>query len=309
MFSAADVALFNCLPNCDFECEDGFQPICGVSVTSGQRKTFRNRCEMVRSACFSKSDWLVYKWGVCPSGSSQPKQTAHTVLVGQRKRPQPLPCTNVYRPVCASYAGVKSTFSNECLVHAENQRTRRSMKCSDLPSSILLRHYLLADWRVISEGLCGEDSTKMKHNRKYKPKSKPKVDTERSKRSHKDENQLDDFEISEDAVQIFAPSTFHTQFISNSGTMEKSYSLPARKPYIAELPKGKRVYDGTGAEPQVHEDEPQEPAKRQVTARGGAGTCVFSNEPVCGSFNGESRTFSSVCALMDYSQAVGNGKH
>lgn len=142
----------------------------------------------------------------------------------------------------------------------------------------------------------------MKHNRKYKPKSKPKVDTERSKRSHKQLNELDDFEISEDAVQIFAPSTFHTQFISNSGTMEKSYSLPARKPYIAALPKGR------GAQQQqqvVQVVEPQEQTKRQATTRG----CVFSNEPVCGSFNGESRTFSDVCALMDYSQAVGNGKH
>lgn len=142
----------------------------------------------------------------------------------------------------------------------------------------------------------------MKHNRKYKPKSKPKVDTERSKRSHKQLNQLDDFEISEDAVQIFAPSTFHTQFISNSGTMEKSYSLPARKPYIAALPKGR----GPQQEQVLQDDEPQEQTKRQATT---TRSCVFSNEPVCGSFNGESRTFANVCALMDYSQAVGNGKY
>lgn len=132
------MALFNCLPNCDFECHDGFQPICGVSVTSDQRKSFRNRCEMVRSSCFSRSDWVVYKWGVCPTGRSQPKQSAHTVLVGQRKRPRPLPCTNVYRPVCASYAGVKSTFSNECLVNAENMRTRRSKDSTLVTSTLVL---------------------------------------------------------------------------------------------------------------------------------------------------------------------------
>ncbi|XP_060649969.1 uncharacterized protein LOC132787092 [Drosophila nasuta] len=279
-----DVALHNCVPSCEFECHDGFHPICGVSVASNERKTFRNRCEMARTSCNSKSDWLVYKWGACPSSKSQPKQqtqAAHTVFVGQRKRRRPIPCTNVYRPVCAGYAGVKSTFSNECLVNAENIRTRRN-------------------WRVISEGLCGEDSTKMKHSRKYKPKYKPKVEVERSKRSHKQLNQLDDFEISEDAVQIFAPSTFHTQFISNSGTMEKSYSLPARKPYMATMPKSRHIY---GSDPVKAEEKPQLKAEEEQSQ---SKPCVFSNEPVCGSFNGESRTFPNVCALMEYSQAVGH---
>ncbi|KAH8407112.1 hypothetical protein KR222_007000 [Zaprionus bogoriensis] len=288
-----DVALYNCLPSCEFECDRLFQPICGVSVISGQRKTFRNRCEMARTACLAKSDWLVYKWGVCPIGRSQPKQTAHTVLVGQRKPRRPIPCTNVYRPVCASYAGVKSTFSNECLVNAENVRTRRN-------------------WRVISEGLCGEDSTKMKHSRKYKPKSKPKANGQRSKRSHRQPdqldlpdqgsqanqvNQLDDFELPQDAVQIFAPSTFHTQFISNSGTMEKSYSLPARKPYLATRPKSQRRRNDAL---KLQQEKQQQ---QQVVPPAG---CVFSNEPVCGSFNGDTRTFANVCALMQYSQAVGN---
>ncbi|KAH8312506.1 hypothetical protein KR044_011120 [Drosophila immigrans] len=276
-----DVALHNCVPSCEFECSDGFHPICGVSVASNERKTFRNRCEMARTSCASKSDWLLYKWGACPSSKSpsQQKQAAHTVFVGQRKRRRPIPCTNIYRPVCAGYAGVKSTFSNECLVNAENIRTRRN-------------------WRVISEGLCGEDSTKMKHSRKFKPKYKPKVEVERSKRSHKQLNQLDDFEISEDAVQIFAPSTFHTQFISNSGTMEKSYSLPARKPYMATQHKSRRIY-GSGLKA---EQKPLEKTMEESKSK----PCVFSNDPVCGSFNGESRTFPNVCALMEYSQAVGN---
>ncbi|KAH8359991.1 hypothetical protein KR093_009968 [Drosophila rubida] len=291
--SLFDVALHNCVPSCEFECNDGFHPICGVSVASNERKTFRNRCEMARTSCISKSDWLIYKWGACPSSKSQQgkqSQAAHTVLVGQRKRRRPIPCTNVYRPVCAGYAGVKSTFSNECLVNAENIRTRRS-KLPAIAFGLLAHYYLAADWRVISEGLCGEDSTKMKHSRKYKPKYKPKVEVERSKRSHKQLNQLDDFEIAEDAVQIFAPSTFHTQFISNSGTMEKSYSLPARKPYVATKPKSRHVYGST-----AKSEEKKQSSK----------TCVFSNEPVCGSFNGESRTFPNVCALMEFSQAEGN---
>ncbi|KAM8705255.1 hypothetical protein ACLKA7_009678 [Drosophila subpalustris] len=281
-----DVALQNCVPSCEFECNDGFQPICGVCVASGERKTFRNRCEMARTSCYSKSDWLVYKWGVCPTSNSQSKQSAHTVLVGQRKRRRPVPCTNVYRPVCASYAGVKSTFSNECLVNAENIRTGRN-------------------WRVISEGLCGEDSIKMKHNRKNKPnlKLKPKVEMDRSKRSHKQLNQLDDdFEMSEDAVQIFAPSTFHTQFISNSGTMERSYSLPARTPEVSAMSKARSIFGSPikGRNAQMHTRETDSSTQASEKA------CVFSNQPVCGSFNGESRTFANVCALMEYSQAVGN---
>jgi len=146
----------------------------------------------------------------------------------------------------------------------------------------------------------------MKHSRKFKPKYKPKVEIERSKRSHKQLNQLDDFEISEDAVQIFAPSTFHTQFISNSGTMEKSYSLPARKPDLEGSPKSRGIYGSTinGRNGQMHTQ-----SQGQSSIRESGKPCVFSNEPVCGSFNGESRTFPNVCALMEYSQAEGNGKH
>lgn len=146
----------------------------------------------------------------------------------------------------------------------------------------------------------------MKHNRKWKPKTKPKAEMERSKRSYKQVNQLDDFEIAEDAVQIFAPSTFHTQFISNSGTMEKSYSLPARKPYQSDRAQGsaRRIYGSSQTKSRPgYANEVQPP--RRVSSK----SCVFSNEPVCGSFNGESRTFDNVCALMEYSQTVGNGKH
>ncbi|XP_017844806.1 uncharacterized protein LOC108601418 [Drosophila busckii] len=264
-----DVALHYCLPGCEFGCEDVYQPICGVSVASNERRTFRNRCEMTRAGCYAKSDWLLYKWGVCPSSSrpNELQQPQHSVLIGQRKRRRPLPCTNIYRPVCASYAGVKSSFSNECLVNAENIRTGRN-------------------WRIISQGLCGEDSTKMKHNRKYKPKSKPK-NMERSKRSDKQQNELAGFE---NAVHIFAPSTFHTQFISNDGmAMEKSYSLPARKPSSSS--KLMSVYGSFEMKPKLQSAHK---------------SCVFSNEPVCGSFNGETRSFSNVCELMQYSQTVGN---
>ncbi|XP_034663273.1 mucin-5AC [Drosophila subobscura] len=279
-----DVTLRHCFPNCDFHCSNGYQPACGVSASSGERRTFRNRCEMARTSCLSQSDWAVHRWGVCPKASRE-QTSPHVGNVGKYKRPLPVPCTRIYRPVCAAYAGVKSTFSNECLVNAENIKTQRN-------------------WRIVSEGLCGEDSTKMKHNRKYKPRAKPKLETEteaeaepdRAKRSHsKKSNQVEDFQIPEDAVQIYAPSTFHTQFISNAGTMEKSYSLPARKPYVVSAPKLRRVHGS-------------------ATTRGGIGIaaksstrpCVFSNEPVCGSFNGERRTFPTVCALMEYSQSIGN---
>ncbi|TDG48232.1 hypothetical protein AWZ03_005407 [Drosophila navojoa] len=279
-----DVALHNCLPSCELECEGAAQPVCGVSVATGERKSFRNRCEMMRTSCLTRTDWLVHKWGVCAHGQQQPKQPAHTVLVGHRKRRRPIPCTNVYRPVCASYAGVKSTFSNECLVNAENIRTGRN-------------------WRIVSEGLCGEDSTKMKHSRKWKPKTKPKPETERSKRSYRQANQLDDFEMAEDAVQIFAPSTFHTQFISKSGIMEKSYSLPARQPYPSDSVKrpSRRIYGSSPMKSRPGYGNELQPARR-VSSK----PCVFSNEPVCGSFNGESRTFDNVCALMEFSQTVGN---
>lgn len=154
--------------------------------------------------------------------------------------------------------------------------------------------------------MCGEDSTKMKHNRKWKPmvkaNAKPKSESqmmERSKRSHQQQlNQLDeDFELPEDAVQIFAPSTFHTQFISNTGTMEKSYSLPARQPQ----PSIRRLYGSTA---KIRNGQELSQLQGQSSK-----PCVFSNEPVCGSFNGESRTFAHVCALMEHSQAAGNGKH
>ncbi|XP_030370767.1 mucin-2 [Scaptodrosophila lebanonensis] len=269
-----DAALRYCLPDCEFACGFEYKPICGISVDTGRRKNFRNRCEMARTSCLSKGDWLVYKWGICPTGRNERRH--HTVFVGQpkAKRRQPIPCTKVYRPVCAAYGGVKSTFSNECLVNAENIRTGRN-------------------WRIVSEGLCGEDTTKLKHNRKYKPKAKPKTEADRTKRSHKKVNLVDDFEVADEVVQIYAPSTFHTQFISNTGTMEKSYSLPARKPYVVSRPKSRRrPIAGAG----------KSPNKQSVDAK----PCVFSNEPVCGSFNGESRTFSNVCNLMEYSQRVGN---
>ncbi|EDW97826.1 uncharacterized protein LOC6537568 [Drosophila yakuba] len=250
-----DVTLRFCFPSCEFECSSRYQPVCGISSKSGERKTFRSRCEMLRTACLSRSDWMVHRWGVCPK--------ANTVPQNSQKPPVPVPCTRVYRPVCAMYAGVKSTFSNECLVNAENIKTQRN-------------------WRIVSEGLCGEDSTKMKHSRKQKPKAKPKSDAERTKRSHggrRLSTQAEDFQIPEDAVEIYAPSTFHTQFISQSGAMEKSYSLPARKPYVVAPPKSKwRV-----------------PTK----------SCVFGNEPVCGSLRGQSRTFSNVCELMEFSQKIG----
>jgi len=146
--------------------------------------------------------------------------------------------------------------------------------------------FLCSDWRIVSEGLCGEDSTKMKHSRKQKPKTKPKSEAERTKRSHKGRRlstQAEDFQIPEDAVQIYAPSTFHTQFISHTGAMEKSYSLPARKPYVVLPPKSK---------------------VRRIPVK----SCVFGSEPVCGSFKGQTRTFSTVCELMEYSQQVGNGE-
>ncbi|XP_017002681.2 uncharacterized protein [Drosophila takahashii] len=252
-----DVTLRFCFPTCEFECNSRYQPVCGISSMGGQRKTFRSRCEMMRAACLSRSDWMVHQWGVCPK--------ANTVPLSSQKQPVPVPCNKIYRPVCAMYAGVKSTFSNECLVNAENIKTQRN-------------------WRIVSEGLCGEDSTKMKHSRKQKPKTKPKSDAERTKRSHHSRRlttQAEDFQIPEDAVQIYAPSTFHTQFISHTGAMEKSYSLPARKPYVVIPPKSK---------------------VRRVPVK----TCVFGNEPVCGSFKNQTRTFSNVCELMEYSQKVGN---
>ncbi|SPP80221.1 uncharacterized protein LOC117582835 [Drosophila guanche] len=278
-----DVTLRHCFPNCDFQCSNGYQPACGVSASSGERRTFRSRCEMARTSCLSQSDWAVHRWGVCPKASRE-QTSAHVGNVGnvgKYKRPQPVPCTRIYRPVCAAYAGVKSTFSNECLVNAENIKTQRN-------------------WRIVSEGLCGEDSTKMKHNRKYKPRAKPKLEAEsepdRAKRSHsKKSNQVEDFQIPEDAVQIYAPSTFHTQFISNTGTMEKSYSLPARKPYVVSAPKLRRVYGSATSKAGIG-----------IAAKSSTRPCVFSNEPVCGSFNGERRTFPSVCALMEYSQSIGN---
>ncbi|XP_016953705.1 mucin-2 [Drosophila biarmipes] len=252
-----DVTLRFCFPSCEFECGPRYQPVCGISSQSGERKTFRSRCEMMRTACLSRSDWKVQQWGVCPK--------ANTVPLDSQKAPVPVPCTRIYRPVCAMYAGVKSTFSNECLVNAENIKTQRN-------------------WRIVSEGLCGEDSTKMKHSRQQKPKTKPKSDAERTKRSHKGRRlptQAEDFQIPEDAVQIYAPSTFHTQFISHTGAMEKSYSLPARKPYVVVPPKSK---------------------VRRIPVK----SCVFGSEPVCGSFKGQTRTFTNVCELMEYSQQVGN---
>ncbi|KMZ01782.1 uncharacterized protein LOC6726925 [Drosophila simulans] len=251
-----DVTLRFCFPSCEFECSSRYQPVCGISSKSGERKTFRSRCEILRTACISRSDWMVHQWGVCPKANAVPQSS--------EKPPVPVPCTRIYRPVCAMYAGVKSTFSNECLVNAENIKTQRN-------------------WRIVSEGLCGEDSTKMKHSRKQKPKAKPKSDAERTKRSHRGtrlSTQAEDFQIPEDAVEIYAPSTFHTQFISQSGAMEKSYSLPARKPYVVLPPK----------------------SKRRITTK----SCVFGNQPVCGNLRGQSRTFSNVCELMEFSQKVGN---
>ncbi|XP_017130586.1 uncharacterized protein LOC108148191 [Drosophila elegans] len=258
-----DVTLRYCFPSCEFECSSRYQPVCGVNSQSGERKTFKSRCEMMRSACLSQSDWLVHQWGVCPK--------ANTVPQSSEKPPVPVPCTRIYRPVCAMYAGVKSTFSNECLVNAENIKTQRN-------------------WRIVSEGLCGEDSTKMKHSRKEKPKAKPKLDAERTKRSHEGRRlftQAEDFQIPEDAVEIYAPSTFHTQFISHTGAMEKSYSLPARKPYVVFPPK-----------PKVR--------RPQGTAKSPVKSCVFGNGSVCGNFKGQTRTFTNVCELMEYSQKVGN---
>ncbi|XP_017046557.1 mucin-5AC [Drosophila ficusphila] len=257
-----DVSLRFCFPNCEFQCSPRYQPVCGINSRSGERKTFRSRCEMVRTSCLSRTDWLVHRWGVCPK--------ANTITQSSEKTPVPVPCTRIYRPVCAMYAGVKSTFSNECLVNAENIKTQRN-------------------WRIVSEGLCGEDSTKMKHSRKQKPKAKPKSEAERTKRSHKgrgSSTQAEDFQIPEDAVEIYAPSTFHTQFISHTGAVEKSYSLPARKPYVVPL----KPKMGKGLE----------------NVNSHVKSCVFGNETICGSFRGQSRTFSSVCELMDYSQKVGN---
>ncbi|XP_052851797.1 uncharacterized protein LOC128261896 [Drosophila gunungcola] len=258
-----DVTLRYCFPSCEFECSSRYQPVCGVNSQSGERKTFKSRCEMMRTACLTGSDWLVHQWGVCPK--------ANTVPHSSQKPPVPVPCTRIYRPVCAMYAGVKSTFSNECLVNAENIKTQRN-------------------WRIVSEGLCGEDSTKMKHSRNQKPKAKPKLDAERTKRSHESRRlstQAEDFQIPEDAVEIYAPSTFHTQFISHTGAMEKSYSLPARKPYVVVPPK-----------PKVR--------RPQGTAKSPVKSCVFGNGSVCGSFKGQTRTFTNVCELMEYSQKVGN---
>ncbi|KAH8288679.1 hypothetical protein KR054_007722 [Drosophila jambulina] len=269
-----DVPLRSCLPSCDFECNAGYQPVCGFSSRTGQRRTFRSRCELLRASCLSGSDWLLQHWGVCPrlntmplirqkAPQSQPKPRSQPEM---QALPKPVPCTKVYRPVCAMYAGVKSTFSNECLVNAENIKTQRN-------------------WRIVSEGLCGEDSTKMKHSRKFKPKAKPKLEADRTKRSHEKSTQAEDFQIPEDAVEIYAPSTFHTEFISSTGAMVKSYSLPARKPYVVAPPKKKsKVQRGHGK----------------------GKTCVFGNEPVCATFKAESRTFASVCELMEYSQKVGN---
>ncbi|KAH8295216.1 hypothetical protein KR018_008794 [Drosophila ironensis] len=261
-----EVAPRLCFPNCDFGCSPRNQPVCGVSSQTGQRRTFRSRCEMVRSSCLSGAEWLLQQWGACPRDN--------TVHQSVQKTPQPVPCTAVYRPVCAMYAGVKSTFNNECLVNAENIKTQRN-------------------WRIVSDGLCGEDSTKMKQSRKLKPLAKPKLEADRTKRSHRPKNllvsQTEEFQIPEDAVQIYAPSTFHTQFISQSGAMEKSYSVPARKPYVVTPPKSKtRKGYGNGN------------SKQQERS------CVFGNAPVCGTFRGQRRTFTSVCDLMEYSQKVGS---
>ncbi|KAH8243633.1 hypothetical protein KR032_009025 [Drosophila birchii] len=269
-----DVPLRFCLPNCDFECSARYQAVCGISSRTGERRTFRSRCELLRASCFSGSEWLLQHWGVCPRLTKVSLVSQKPLQSQPKPRPQPeaqplpkpVPCTKVYRPVCAMYAGVKSTFSNECLVNAENIKTQRN-------------------WRIVSEGLCGEDSTKMKHSRKFKPKAKPKVDADRTKRSHGKTTQAEDFQIPEDAVEIYAPSTFHTEFISQTGAMVKSYSLPARKPYVVAPPKKKsKMQRGHGTDK----------------------TCVFGNEPVCGSFKAESRTFANVCELMEYSQKVGN---
>ncbi|EDV43734.1 uncharacterized protein Dana_GF16370 [Drosophila ananassae] len=261
-----EVSLRNCFPNCEFECSTRQRPVCGVSSQTGHRRTFKSRCEMIRTSCLSGSEWLVQQWGVCPKENSLPQNS--------QKPLQPVRCTKIYRPVCAMYAGVKSTFSNECLVNAENVKTQRN-------------------WRIVSQGLCGEDSLKMKQSYKQKPQTKPKVDADRTKRSNKYKNnrlsQSDDFQIPEDAVQIYAPSTFHTQFISQTGAMEKSYSLPARKPYVVspQKPKVRKVYGSRNS---------KNPVK----------SCVFGNDPICGTFKSQRRTFSSVCDLMEYSQRFGN---
>ncbi|XP_037951639.1 uncharacterized protein LOC119682304 [Teleopsis dalmanni] len=197
------IPLKYCQQGCDLNCPEDYVPICGLNHQFNIKRTFTNECELKREACLTGADWSKFKNGVCPSKKAYYKPRKPLLH-------KSIPCLAIYNPVCALFAGVKSTFKNECEVNAEHVKSGK-------------------DWQIISPGICAED------NGRYNEKTySHKRGTRKRNAMPKDKARSFDFnnpesEFGDDVAYIYAPSIFQTQYFGDDGQqypIHNYYNMP-----------------------------------------------------------------------------------
>ncbi|KAM7361911.1 uncharacterized protein ACRADG_012775 [Cochliomyia hominivorax] len=215
------VPLKYCMHDCKFSCPKIYQPICVQNMRTRRRELFVNQCELTNYVCKNNVEYLYISLSECQPSSKSRKQKK---FLGKRSedlktKKRPIPCTNVFRPVCGIYMGVKSSFRNECLLNAENVKFNR-------------------DWRIVKNGICEEDYTNARQH-----KQKPTKSHSIKKRSYqsqyynqypiKHDSNANDFvvyknqpKLTPNDLYLYMPPAFQTHFFNqNSAAYQQPISI------------------------------------------------------------------------------------
>ncbi|KAI8130532.1 hypothetical protein CVS40_0253 [Lucilia cuprina] len=223
------IPLKYCMYGCQFSCAKIYQPICARNMRSYKNQMFVNQCELTKYVCQTNADYLKISYSECQRSArlrNANKMLEKRSQTLKRKR-RPIPCTNIFKPVCGSYMGVKSSFRNECLLNAENVKFNR-------------------DWRIVKNGMCAED-----YSNSRKRKEKPEKPHSIKKRSFEnnfypqhtneqhdpDYNTNNNFEnyknqanLSPNDLYLYMPPAFQTQYL-NHDSQAYHDPIPVHKAY------------------------------------------------------------------------------
>ncbi|XP_013104340.2 uncharacterized protein LOC106084918 isoform X1 [Stomoxys calcitrans] len=193
-----------CIHGCLISCPKDHRPVCALNLHTREKKVFANLCEVTKFSCQTNMEFFKLRDSDC----EPPKTVRPYGRRSHRVRRVPIPCTNIYRPVCGTYLGVKSTFRNECHLNAENVKYDK-------------------DWRVVKNDICDEDYSNARLRLPTKsPKShsirKRSYDSGKNYEQYQNLAKLDEYKFQSPAAAAYkAPSEMpNINQYSNDYTMQ-----------------------------------------------------------------------------------------
>ncbi|XP_065359062.1 uncharacterized protein LOC135953216 [Calliphora vicina] len=219
------IPLKYCMYGCQFSCAKIYKPICVRNMRTYAKQMFVNQCELTKYVCQTNVEYLKISLTECqpPRYIRNSNKSLEKRSQAPKRKRKPIPCTNVFKSVCGSYMGVKSSFRNECLLNAENVKFNR-------------------DWRIIRNGMCAEDYSNARE-RKEKP-TKPHSIKKRSYQNslynqYPDEHEFNtnnfvDYKnqpnLSPNGLYVYMPPAFQAQFL-NHDSPGYQHPIPVHKAY------------------------------------------------------------------------------